>query len=91
MVTPSSVLKEWLQSRRHYCPELDQDSTDRRLRCSLCGEKGHNKRSCKKDDKFESEEKSFKQPSCSICGKPGHNRRTCLQQTMAATSGTPGE
>ncbi|KAI3818179.1 hypothetical protein L1987_11982 [Smallanthus sonchifolius] len=77
--------------RRHYCPELDQDSTDRRFRCSLCGEKGHNKRSCKKDDKFESQEKSFKQPSCSICGKPGHNRRTCLQQTMAATaSETPG-
>ncbi|XP_076924350.1 uncharacterized protein LOC143586758 isoform X3 [Bidens hawaiensis] len=65
--------------RKHYCPELDQGSTDRRFRCSLCGEKGHNKRSCNKDDTFEPKPKGSKQPRCSICGNPGHNRRTCLQ------------
>ncbi|KAI3720253.1 hypothetical protein L6452_21166 [Arctium lappa] len=76
--------------RRHYCPELDQTSTDRQFRCRLCGEKGHNKRTCKKfgTNESESEGKKFKQPCCSICGKPGHNRRTCLRQTTAAPATT---
>ncbi|GKD29149.1 hypothetical protein Tco_1239927, partial [Tanacetum coccineum] len=28
--------------RRHYRPEVDQTSVDRRFKCSLYGEKGHN-------------------------------------------------
>lgn len=48
----------------------------KQIKCSKCGTKGHNKRSCKKPSSHAG--KKTKTPrSCGVCHKQGHNRQTC--------------
>lgn len=46
-------------------------TTSRAYRCSRCGKRGHNVRSCPKSGK------AWFRQRCSRCGEYGHNARTC--------------
>ncbi|KAL8150180.1 hypothetical protein V2J09_019988 [Rumex salicifolius] len=59
--------------------------------CSLCGEKGHNKRSCWKLKAKSSKRKVQRRCKCSICGKYGHNKRTCPQPQKLNLINTNGD
>ncbi|KGN51207.1 uncharacterized protein LOC101211176 [Cucumis sativus] len=63
--------------RRHYCPELKEDSIDRRFRCRVCGEKGHNRKTCEKSGLNVTPITATIQRHCGICGLKGHNKRNC--------------
>lgn len=65
--------------RRHYCPELG-GNLDRRFKCGLCKERGHNKRTCQKPKPTSTKQRVLKQYHCRACGKVGHNSRTCTLQ-----------
>ena len=60
--------------RPEYC--YDRTSTlDRRApRCGICGEEGHNRRTC---DRSPAMSNGRRAPRCSRCGEQGHNIRTC--------------
>jgi len=45
-------------------------------KCSICGESGHNSRTCSQRTTKVSKPK---ERVCGSCGEPGHNRRTCTQ------------
>ncbi|CAL5387292.1 unnamed protein product [Camellia sinensis] len=53
--------------RRYYCPELQDSLTDRRFKCRLCEEKGHNKRICPKTKPTQSQAKVPRHHCCRIC------------------------
>ena len=48
-------------------------------KCSKCGLKGHNKRSCRKPSS-DAANKTKHPHSCSVCHKEGHNRQTCQER-----------
>lgn len=69
--------------------------------CSLCGEQGHNRRSCPQNpgraltaagtaSAAASATKSL-QRTCLVCGQVGHNRRTCPQRGSAALVQLPAQ
>ncbi|WCJ42864.1 zinc knuckle (CCHC-type) family protein [Euphorbia peplus] len=74
--------------RKHYCPELKEDSLDRRFRCRLCGEKGHNKRTCPKSRISTDESTDKRRYHCKVCHRRGHNRRTCPKRTGSELVGS---
>lgn len=47
-------------------------------KCGICGEPGHNARTCSKK-KAKTEEPKGSGRACGNCGEYGHNRRTCPQ------------
>lgn len=59
------------KSRYRSCVEKDKQK-----KCSNCGLKGHNKRSCRKPAS-DAANKTKHPRSCSVCHKQGHNRQTC--------------
>eukprot|EP00287_Rhodomonas_sp_CCMP768_P009338 CAMPEP_0196735314 /NCGR_PEP_ID=MMETSP1091-20130531/13796_1 /TAXON_ID=302021 /ORGANISM="Rhodomonas sp., Strain CCMP768" /LENGTH=220 /DNA_ID=CAMNT_0042078943 /DNA_START=98 /DNA_END=760 /DNA_ORIENTATION=+ len=45
--------------------------------CGVCGESGHNRRTCPRVAHEGGKVDKDGQRACSICGQPGHNKRTC--------------
>ncbi|KAL3511164.1 hypothetical protein ACH5RR_030565 [Cinchona calisaya] len=68
--------------RINYCPEIQNDLSNRQFTCRLCGEKGHNRRTCRKSKLNEPKRPVSEKQHCRICGQTGHNRRTCPQEKM---------
>lgn len=52
---------------------VEANEEKRTVTCKLCGQRGHNSRSCGTPKK----EKSDRTVTCKACGEAGHNRRTC--------------
>lgn len=50
-----------------YGKGMDMSASETRT-CSVCGEEGHNRRSC---------DISPDGPMCSVCGFQGHDKRDC--------------
>nr|GMD28735.1 uncharacterized protein LOC109166374 isoform X1 [Ipomoea batatas] len=61
---------------------------DRRFRCRVCGEKGHNRRTCPKSKLSIPKRKVKKNLHCTTCGERGHNRRTCPEKTDLDSTGS---
>lgn len=66
------------------------------IKCSKCGNAGHNSRSCKGQGGDNNQEGRIVTIKCRKCGTFGHNSRTCkasggenLQESQAATQGAP--
>lgn len=60
------------------------DKGDNSRVCGVCGESGHNRRTCPRPpvgdaDKSGTVDKDGVR-ACSLCGQPGHNKRTCPRQ-----------
>lgn len=54
-----------------------------RIRCSVCGELGHNRRTC-----GDISVRVRHTQRCSSCGELGHNRRSCPQAQTSAGGST---
>ncbi|CAN0925907.1 DNA-binding protein HEXBP [Linum grandiflorum] len=72
--------------RKHYCPELKNDSEHRQFRCRICGGKGHNRRTCPESKTAICKVEVRRVQHCRICGQTGHNQRSCPRAT-GLTSG----
>ena len=59
------------------------------LRCSRCGEIGHNKRTCGKLPKTPAERSG--QQRCSVCGELGHNKRGCTNYDARRATHNDGD
>nr|XP_017226221.1 PREDICTED: uncharacterized protein LOC108202348 [Daucus carota subsp. sativus] len=75
--------------RKHYCPKLKDNSTDRRFKCRLCGKKGHNRRTCPASRSNEPGNKITRNHRCRECGLIGHNIRTCQQNRQEKVATAP--
>jgi len=71
-------------------------------KCSICGEEGHNRKTCPKvvqtaaaTQKLQNDKKGKRKIRCSICGKEGHNKSSCPEKDKAQAnyqgSGSLGE
>ncbi len=56
-------------------------------KCSICGESGHNSRTCSQRTAKPAKPKGR---VCGNCGEPGHNRRTCTQLEVIEESEEDG-
>lgn len=76
--------------RAKYASDPSLRQVGKRKRCSVCGQEGHNKKTCpqltgssvtaEKTQKKKATGKSKRRPStCSICGGKGHRKTTCPQ------------
>jgi hypothetical protein len=61
---------------------------DRRFKCRLCGEEGHNRRTCRKSRSSNQGDTVKRNHRCRLCHQSGHNRRTCPQVIGVKLSGT---
>lgn len=60
---------------------MAQSPEERKKRCSICGEFGHNKLSCPVAETMPRKNTV----TCSQCGKPGHNSRSCPVRPRSTT------
>tara|TARA_Y100000034_G_C6779413_1_gene348226 strand:+ start:184 stop:501 length:318 start_codon:yes stop_codon:yes gene_type:complete len=69
--------------------ETSTKKTRKPYTCSVCGEVGHNARTCGRP--APPPRKTRGQYTCSVCGELGHNSRTCPQRDQKTVEPTVEE
>lgn len=80
--------EEHYEKRRQRLARRRQEDNDelKQKRCSVCGEYGHNKRSCTAEPKPPLKKVTEHKQHCSVCGQAGHNKRKCPHKEEVAES-----
>ncbi|KAI8103397.1 hypothetical protein M9435_004736 [Picochlorum sp. BPE23] len=75
--------------RARYASDPSLRQVGKRKRCSVCGQEGHNKKTCPQlsgspsasTEKRVTAKSKRRPPTCSVCGEIGHRKTTCPQLT----------